>query len=65
MLTLKWMRRRRVPPQRGRGAISGLFFCFAQCSILAVGVSSNRVVFLSAFPKPLLVMLTHARSPGS
>jgi hypothetical protein len=41
MLTLKRRRKRRVPPQRGRGAISGLFFCFAQCSILTVGVSSG------------------------
>jgi len=65
MLTLKRRRKRRVPPQRGRGVISGLFFCCAQSSILAVGVSRGRVVVLIAFPKPLLVMLTHARSPGS
>ena len=44
MLTLKRRRRRRVPPQRGRGEISGLFFCCAQCSILAVGMSSGPVV---------------------
>jgi hypothetical protein len=53
MLTLKRRRKRRVPPQRGRGAILGLFFCCAQCSISAVVVSSNRVVSLSAFPKSL------------
>ena len=44
MLTLKRRRKRRVPPQRGRGAILGLFFCCAQCSILAVGVSIGPVV---------------------
>jgi hypothetical protein len=38
MLTLKRRRKRRVPPRRGRGEISGLFFCFAQCSILAMVV---------------------------
>jgi len=27
MLTLKRRRKRRVSPQRGRGAISGLFLC--------------------------------------
>jgi hypothetical protein len=53
MLTLKRRRNRRVPPRGGRGAILGLFFCFAQCSILAVGVSSGLVVLLSASPKPL------------
>jgi len=41
MLTLKRRRRRRVPPQRGRGAISGLFFCFAQSSISALVVSTG------------------------
>ena len=35
MLTLKRRRKRRVLPRRGRGAILGLFFCFAQCSIPA------------------------------
>jgi hypothetical protein len=29
MLTLKRKRKRRVLPQRGRGEISGLFFCCA------------------------------------
>jgi hypothetical protein len=53
MLTLQRRRQRRVPPQRGRGAILGLFSCCAQCSISAVVVSSNRVVSLSAFPKSL------------
>ena len=52
MLTLKRRRKRRIPPQRGRGEISGLFFRFAQGSILAVAVSRNRVV-LSASPKLL------------
>ena len=45
MLTLKQRRKRRVPPQRGRGEISGLFLCFAQCSMLAMVVSRNWVVF--------------------
>jgi hypothetical protein len=39
MLTLKRRCGRRVPPPRGRGAILGLFFCYAQCSKLTVGVS--------------------------
>jgi hypothetical protein len=39
MLTLKRRRKRRFPPQRGRGAILGLFFCCAQCSISAAVVS--------------------------
>ena len=39
MLTLKRSRKRRVPLQRGRRAISGLFFCCAQCSILVAVVS--------------------------
>ena len=41
MLTLKRRHRRRVPRQRGRGAISGLFFCCAQCSIPVVVVSNG------------------------
>jgi hypothetical protein len=41
MLTVSWRRKRRVPPRRGRGAIPGLIFCFAQCSMRAVGVSSG------------------------
>jgi hypothetical protein len=44
MLTLKRRRKRRVPPRRGRGAILGLFFCCAQCSILAVVVSTRPAV---------------------
>ena len=41
MLTLKRRCRRRVPPQRGRGAILGLFFCCAQCSIPVAEVSTG------------------------
>jgi hypothetical protein len=44
MLTLKRRRKRLVPPQRGRRAISGLFFCCAQSSILAAVVSTGPVV---------------------
>jgi hypothetical protein len=51
MFTLKRRRKRRVPSQRGRGAISGLFFCFAQFSIPTKGVSSNRVVLFECFSK--------------
>ena len=40
MLTLKRRRKRRIPPQRGRGAISAPFFCFAQFSIPTVGCQS-------------------------
>jgi hypothetical protein len=61
MLTLSWKRKRRVPPQRGRGAISGLFFCFAQCSILAVGASRNQVDPFGFSPSWLLVMPRRAR----
>jgi hypothetical protein len=45
MLTLKHRRKRRVPPQRGRGAILGLFFCFAQCSTPAAVVSRSGLSF--------------------
>ena len=45
MLTLKRKGRRRVPPQRGRGAILGLFFCCAQCNISAVAMSTRSAVF--------------------
>jgi hypothetical protein len=44
MLTLKRRRRRRVPPQRGRGVISGLLFCCAQSSMLAVAVPIGSAV---------------------
>ena len=44
MLTLKRKPKPRVPPQRGRGEISGLFFCCAQSSILAVAVSTGSPV---------------------
>jgi hypothetical protein len=44
MLTLKRRRKRLVPPQRGRRAISGLFFCCAQCSIPVVAVSIGSAV---------------------
>jgi hypothetical protein len=44
MLTLKRRRKRRVPPQRGRGEISGPFFCFAQGSISAVAVSTGSAM---------------------
>jgi hypothetical protein len=44
MLTLKLRRKRRVPPQRGRGEILGLFFCFPQSSTLAVGMSIGSAV---------------------
>ena len=44
MLTVSWRRKRRVPPRRGRGAILGLVFCCAQCSILAVAVSIGSAV---------------------
>jgi hypothetical protein len=44
MLTLIWRRKRWVPPRTGRGAILGLFFCCAQCSILAVVVSTRPAV---------------------
>jgi hypothetical protein len=39
MLTVSWRHKRRVPPRRGRGAILGLFFCFAQSNISGAGVS--------------------------
>ena len=41
MLTLKRRRKRRVPPQRGRGAILGRFSYCAQSSTLAVAVSGS------------------------
>jgi hypothetical protein len=44
MLTLKRRRKRRVPPKRGRGAISGPFFCCAQCNTATVAVSSGSAV---------------------
>jgi hypothetical protein len=72
MLTLKRRRRRRVPPQRGRGAILGLFFCCAQCSMLAVGVSrdlagsKNQKITLEKILKrfySLSVQSLHALAP--
>jgi hypothetical protein len=44
VFTLKRRRKRRVPPQRGRGAIPGLVFCCAQSSMLAVAVSIGSAV---------------------
>jgi hypothetical protein len=44
MLTVSWRRKRRVPPRRGRGEISGLFFCCAQFSILVAVVSTGTAV---------------------
>ena len=41
MLTLKHRRKRQVQPQRGRGAILGLFFCCVQCIILVAVVSTG------------------------
>jgi hypothetical protein len=51
MLTVSWRRKRRVPPQRGRGAILGLFFCCAQCSTVTVVPSSNQGDPFGFFPK--------------
>jgi len=44
MLTLKRRRKRRVTPRRGRGEISGLFFCCAQSSIPVAVVSTGSAV---------------------
>jgi hypothetical protein len=47
MLTLKRRRKRRFPPLRGRGAILGLFFCCAQCSIPAAVLSTGPVAAIA------------------
>jgi hypothetical protein len=51
MLTVSRKHRRRIPLRRGRGAISGLFFCCAKCSIRAAGVSTRpALVTVRSFP---------------
>jgi hypothetical protein len=64
MLTLKRRRTRRVPPQRGRGEISGLFFCCAQCSILMVAVSMGLIALAGRSALALLISPLEVSAPG-